>query len=220
MSTTEMALIPLQDYANICVSLRAGLGLDETRKITSGEAYGMTLQAIIENREKEDLLIAGGDRDEYINDRVVKIREYAFYTINGLKVVKFPVARTVGTYAFANNTDLEQAHFPVATTVGGNVFNGCSALQIADIGFITPLNPRTFYNASALCTVILRRTVGVASLSSIAVFAGTPFAEGGTGGKVYVPEALVESYKTATNWSVLYGYGTCDFVALEGSEYE
>jgi hypothetical protein len=60
----------------------------------------------------------------------------------------------------------------------------------------------------------------VVKLINVSAFVSTPFASGGTGGTVYVPAALVETYKTATNWSTLYAAGTCNFVALEGSEYE
>jgi hypothetical protein len=52
------------------------------------------------------------------------------------------------------------------------------------------------------------------------VFDGTPFASGGTGGTVYVPQALITEYQNNTNWSALYAQGTCNFVAIEGSEYE
>jgi hypothetical protein len=52
------------------------------------------------------------------------------------------------------------------------------------------------------------------------VLSKTPFASGGTGGTVYVPQALITEYQNATNWSTLYAGGTCNFVAIEGSEYE
>jgi hypothetical protein len=44
----------------------------------------------------------------------------------------------------------------------------------------------------------MRRT-SVPSLSSTNAFAGTPI-ESGTG-YIYVPAALIDSYKTETNWS-------------------
>ena len=39
-------------------------------------------------------------------------------------------------------------------------------------------------------------------------------------GRIYVPAALIEQYKTETNWSALYGYGNFEFTAIEGSEYQ
>ena len=70
-----------------------------------------------------------------------------------------------------------------------------------------------------MTTLVLRNDT-VVTLANINAFQGTPFASGGTGGTVYVPAALIESYQTATNWSTLYASGTCNFAAIEGSEYE
>jgi hypothetical protein len=79
--------------------------------------------------------------------------------------------------------------------------------------------PKAFSGCTNLRTIIIRGET-VATLSDVNNFTDTPFASGGTGGTVYVPEALIESYQNATNWSTLYAAGTCTFVAIEGSEYE
>jgi hypothetical protein len=76
-----------------------------------------------------------------------------------------------------------------------------------------------FDHCSSLTTLVLRNDT-VVTLANINAFQGTPFASDGTGGTVYVPAALIESYQTATNWSTLYASGTCNFAAIEGSEYE
>jgi hypothetical protein len=66
-----------------------------------------------------------------------------------------------------------------------------------------------------LKTVILRNN-SVCTLSSSSVFSNTPFASGKAGGTLLVPSALVESYKTATNWSsVLSQNAKNRFLALE-----
>lgn len=49
---------------------------------------------------------------------------------------------------------------------------------------------------------------------------GTPFASGGTGGTLYVPNALKSSYQSASNWSTILGYATNSIQAIEGSYYE
>ena len=83
-----------------------------------------------------------------------------------------------------------------------------------EFGKSPSLAPNAFSGCSVLTTVVIRGDT-VASLSNISAFANTPFASGGTGGVLLIPSTLVESYKTATNWSVLYGYGTNRFLALE-----
>jgi hypothetical protein len=49
-----------------------------------------------------------------------------------------------------------------------------------------------------LTTVILR-SESLCTLENVSAFNGTPIASGT--GCIYVPAALVNSYKTATNWS-------------------
>lgn len=55
-----------------------------------------------------------------------------------------------------------------------------------------------FYECQVLETVIIR-TSEICVLDSYMAFTGTPI-ESGTG-YIYVPSALVDSYKAATNWT-------------------
>ena len=58
-------------------------------------------------------------------------------------------------------------------------------------------------NAFAYCeameSLILRKTSAICTLANTSVFRSTPIADGT--GYIYVPAALVDSYKAATNWS-------------------
>lgn len=177
-------------------------------------------QGLVEGSEREDWLIEGGGREEYTNDRVTSIRSYAFNNAAGPSVAQFPNVTALGNYAFSNNHAIEQAYFPGLKSTGQNAFRGASNLSVADLGEASRVDMNTFYDAVSLATVILRGST-MATLAGLSAFRGTPFADGGAGGgKIYVPSALIENYKAATNWSALYGYGTFDFVPLEGSEYE
>lgn len=102
-----------------------------------------------------------------------------------------------------------------------NTFAGCTSFEYFDAGpnFSNMSTGNTFKNSTNLTTVVLRRTAGVVSIVST-TFSGTPFASGGTGGTVYVPQALISSYQSATNWSTLYAAGSTTFAAIEGSQYE
>lgn len=57
-------------------------------------------------------------------------------------------------------------------------------------------------------------------LANVNAFANTPFKSGGAGGEIYVPSALIDTYKASANWSTLDGYGTVTWKAIEGSIYE
>ena len=115
---------------------------------------------------------------------------------------------------------------PSIINLGYSVFQGITSLELVDLGenldhdpSLPHLRNALFSGCFGLKTLILRKT-SLVSLQNVNVFQNTPFASGGTGGKVYVPQALIPEYQQATNWSTLYAAGTCTFVAIEGSEYE
>ena len=99
--------------------------------------------------------------------------------------------------------------------------NACQQLAFCDIGSTTGIAASAFANCYALETLVLRKTASVCTLANVSAFLNTPMrGYDGKTGKVYVPSALIESYKTATNWKTLYNAGTVEFLAIEGSEYE
>lgn len=83
------------------------------------------------------------------------------------------------------------------STSGGGVFLNCTGLTRADLWIATKLTSQFFRGCTALETVIIR-TPTVCTLAHLNAFTNTPI-ESGTG-YVYVPSALVEDYKVATNW--------------------
>ena len=78
-------------------------------------------------------------------------------------------------------------------------FARCSNLAKIDFDVLEEMQDTDFYQCSALTTVIIR-SPAVCTMSDSDAFKSTPI-ESGTG-YVYVPAALVDSYKAATNWSV------------------
>lgn len=186
---------------------------------------------------------------EYTNDRVTTIGGHAFYSNTALTSVSFPNVTTIeGINNFQGCTALTSIDFPkLELASGGNTFRqctsltevvlpsllgfvpsfrGCEALRQVDVTIgrrypaSAPRISNTTFDGATMLNRIIIRTDEVVVLDNIGAFTGTPFASGGTGGTVYVPSALISSYQTATNWSTLYAAGTCNFVAIEGSEYE
>lgn len=163
----------------------------------------------------------------------------AFWYATNLTSINMPSVTSAGTGAFGNSkitsanfpeltavgrtifqsTPITSVNIPKATSLGVSAFNGCRHLQFIDLPSVTSMDDQAFVNASALKTIVLRSS-SVVTMKYTSVFNGTPFASGGTGGTVYVPASLVAQYQQATNWSTLYAAGTCNFVAIEGSEYE
>lgn len=130
---------------------------------------------------------------------------------------------------FRECTSLIEAYIPKATCLVQFTFMMCSALRIADIGSISNITNGIFQACSNLDTIILRST-SIPSIGSLnnSIANGTKFKQGGSGGTIYIPETLYNhlgdgsslDYKSATNWSVLDGYGTITWAKIEGSPYE
>jgi len=152
--------------------------------------------------------------------------QYLFNVCSNLETVDVPqLEQITGMRTFTGCAALKTLTFPsLKFASAGNIFENCTSLECVDFANANitggSISSGTFTNCSALKKVILRARNGIWAITNSNAFNGTPFASGGTGGTVYVPQALIEKYKTATNWSSLHAAGTCNFAAIEGSEYE
>ena len=104
---------------------------------------------------------------------------------------------TVGAYAFQNCNGLTSVSFPNVTSIGDYAFNAAHKLAKADLPRVTSIGQHSFSAANALEALILRNAEKVCSLGSDAV-SYTKISSGS--GYIYVPAALVDSYKAAANW--------------------
>ena len=121
---------------------------------------------------------------------LTSIGTYAFSYCTALTSVSFPNVTSIGNYAFSSCTALTSASFPNATSVANNAFNKCYQLTSVIIGTnLTTVATLNNTNAFNYCFHILG-TVNT-----------TYNPNGLKDGYIYVPLALVESYRTATNWS-------------------
>ena len=116
-----------------------------------------------------------------------------------LRTVDMPLLNKVEAYLFLGATVLEAVTFPKAASVAQQAMEKCYALAYADLPICKSIAAKGFYNCSSLKTLILRLTTAVCSLANVSAFTGTLIASGT--GFIYVPSALVDSYKSATNWS-------------------
>lgn len=165
---------------------------------------------------------------------LTQIGDYAFFGCTGIKSIACDGAITkLGSAAFTGSSiypsALESASFPnmaltsnIGTVFGSsNVAQACQQLEFCDIGSTVGIAANAFANCEKLQTLVLRKTASVCTLANVSAFLNTPMrGYNDLTGTVYVPQALIESYKTATNWSTLYNDGTVTFATIEGSEYE
>ena len=171
--------------------------------------------------------------------KVTEIESEAFRDCAQLEHVSFPLFETAGTaadnYLFWN-APIDVLNLPSLKTINGNytfggigkaakkviivmpkvenVVQNCfrsSFMAACDLGpNLASMTPNYVFWSGALDVLILRRTDGVVAASANGI--------GGVGSntKVYVPSALIDSYKAAAAWS---SKGDI-FYPIEGSIYE
>ena len=134
-----------------------------------------------------------GALENYFSDTATTVAAYAFRGHANASTTNTPytattTATSIGMYAFASNIKLTTVDLTNtgAINIANNAFNGCKKLSNLVI-----------------------RSASIAGISSSNVFNGTAIARGD--GAIFVPDLLVDSYKTATFWR--------DYVILPLSEY-
>ena len=104
----------------------------------------------------------------------------------------------ISDYAFWYCSSLSQIDLPMCSYIGASVFYYCSSLLQISLPVCSFIGYQTFYNCSSLSII----TIGYSSVCSLigsAVFTNTQITS--STGSIYVPTSLVDSYKSAKNWS-------------------
>ena len=175
--------------------------------------------------DAEDGIIDKTLSGAYTNSRVSAIGNQVFASCSALTAVSFPNVQTIGNYAFNSCSALTTASFPNVKSIGNSVFYNCSALTTAIFPNATYIGTSAFgscgaltavsfpnvqtignyaFNACVMLTSVVLLNSSVASLSNANAFNSTPISRStytGSFGSIYVPASLVDSYKSATNWS-------------------
>lgn len=132
---------------------------------------------------------------EYENDKIIKLKDYAFDTCPLLASVSLPACTIIGENAFYG-CPLSSVSFPACTTIKNGAFNECSSLITANFPVCTTINNGAF----AFCPSLTTLYVGT-SISTVCTLNEYVFEECIALESIYVPADLVDAYKTADNWS-------------------
>ena len=166
---------------------------------------------------------------------VTSIGQYSFASCKNMtKFVATGAITTLGTYTFVgasadHKMTMTECRMPnLGTGIALNLnwgnataANACQQLELCDVGKAKSIAANTFANCYKLSTLILRRTGSVTTLANVSAFLNTPMrGYSSRTGTIYVPEALIDTYKAASVWSTLFGYGFVTFSKIEGSIYE
>ena len=139
--------------------------------------------------------------DSFDIPNLIHTNTFDFHECTGLTKIPYESQLDyVGDLCF-DNCLIQSANLPNVTGIGQGSFRNCKSLVRVDVGVKQrrTLRRDTFNGCSALETCILRADIFL-PMDQTSAFEGTPI-ESGTG-YIYVPSALVDQYKAATNWTV------------------
>lgn len=166
------------------------------------------------------------------NPTVPHLQEFAFRYCTGLTAFEISATSNNQQYCadmLRYNTELLTAtiHFTATSTIsftGNYAFSGCTKLHtiILDV----PNNKQLNWNATWMCygsnalrNLVLKNNAMVALTAGWSANGMGGIYDNPTASKIYVPQSLISSYQTASNWSSAYSAGVT-FAPIEGSEYE
>lgn len=209
---------------NVTVSGKDYVGVDSVKlPITDNDGVYATFVDSSVTTE-----IIEGTLTSLSNSKAAKVLEAKFKGCTNLTKVELPAVTTMMGSAFMNCPNLTDVSIPLwapTTGHGGGhfqnctslkeftfqnshvptaCFSGCTAIEKVDVvgkavGVATnSVGASAFVNCSNLKALILRNT-SMATLVNVNAFTDSAIAFGT--GYIYVPSALVDSYKAASNWS-------------------
>lgn len=146
-----------------------------------------------------------------------------FYRCYIMKNADLPNLERTGGGMFGDCQQLTTINIPKLKAINGGDINRCNKLEVVDlpsvesvaqygirnsailktVKFGTVINnfaSQAFYYCSKLEIIIIQNPNVLVTLTNKDAFIGTKIASGS--GFIYVPDNLVDNYKTATNWSV------------------
>lgn len=123
-----------------------------------------------------------------------------FYNCSKLQKVSLPALTDIPESMFYSASALTDVEIPVVESVGHSAFRYCSALTVLDLPAVSSIGNYAFHSCSNLTALILRNTAAVCSLTNSKALDNSGISK--DTGYIYVPAALVDSYKSATNWSL------------------
>jgi len=223
-------------------------------EITENGTYDVTDKAeIIVNNPAQWTTAGIADGSEPNGDidlgGATSVLEYAFYKRKEILSITAKHATTIGNASFTGLTKMTEIHLPRVTSMSQSFMGDCSALSAlylpsATASYAYALSGCTSLHTAILCklssmattafngcrllkTLVLGNSA-VCNCNNVNNFNGTPFANGGSGGDIYIPKALYDHLGDGSNldylansvWNTINSYGTITWHPIEGSEYE
>ena len=155
-------------------------------------------------------LVEGYISGEVENTRVTTIGDTAFKACNKITSLIFPNVTNIGANAFDLCEKVTNVYFPAVKSIGSYAFSAMTSMTCFDLPSLESI-PSCAFNGCYRLTCLILRISTVCSLannnafSSCYHFLGTTNntynPNGAKDGYIYVPAALVDSYKNSSEWS-------------------
>ena len=144
--------------------------------------------------------------ESFEENGITTLPAYGLARKKGLKSVKLPNLTSVSSYAFGYCENLETVDLPVAAGTSATYgFRNCAKLREVKLGGNGgQIHANTFNSCSKLELLQLQSNTKL-TLANANAFNGTPI--GNNRGGVFVPTALVDTYKADSMWKK---YRICD----------
>lgn len=176
----------------------------------------------------------------YENSEITTVKAFTFRACTNLTSINLPNLETIGTSGFYGCTGLTHVFFDKLTQPGnqgfmscsnlktfvskkaiysnsGSEINACTNLEAFDMGSGSGRIAGNFFTSDGKLKIIVIRSNTVSILASTNAFTSTPFASDGTGGILYVPNDMISSYQSASNWSTILGYANNQIKSIEST---
>ena len=209
--------IDVAQYAAVDVNVSGGGGSETAAKLASGKLTTLT---------DNDITYIKGYACAWCSDltsveceSVTQIEQYSFgycTSLTSVKLHKVGSIKSSGQYAFRGCTALTAIALPLLANVEANTFYQCSNLEKGDFKASGTVRAGAFSSCTKFNFLVLRSTT-VGALANINAFASTPFASGGAGGTLYVPNSILTNYQSASNWSTILGYANNSIKSIEST---
>ena len=111
-----------------------------------------------------------------------------------LQSVDLPNCLEIGSVAFGNNIQLSSVNLPKCERIGHHAISGSEALTSVDLPNIKYIADYSFASNMNLKTITIGNTESVCELEGISPFEGSPIET------IYVPNNLVNQYKSHMYW--------------------
>jgi hypothetical protein len=171
----------------------SGGGTEELENLIDNSGVLDSTEGTVEDKVEQLIDLAEKGKNDTLRARLT----------NTLTEYTITEAFTIGNHAFNGCSNLRK--FVAPNLQGGfatNVFYGCVQLHFVDLGRTTGLQSASFNGNHRIETVILRKADETVTLSG--AFSNTNSITNPNYAYqcyFYVPKALLEDYKVATNWS-------------------